>query len=211
MHHRPGRRILADAGYATLSSFSLAFGHMLLAALPHTGVFGPLSQAVRLWERPFWLQLLVAFLISEIILYVWHRAQHESGSALLWSFHAFHHRAPEMMSVTGGRASLIDLSMAMISLSVVALLGVHHDALMFILWYSSMLGSLHHSDLDIRLGWLNWLIPGPQQHHAHHHIEPSIGRNYATNLPLLDVLLGTTTPLVRLGTIQLGVHGDPER
>jgi hypothetical protein len=124
MRHRPARRIVADAAFSTFSSFSLAAGHIALAMLPTAGVLGPLSQTVRLAERPFWVQLGVAFLISEVILYVWHRAQHESGSALLWGFHAFHHRAPEMMSVTGGRASVVDLSMAMLSLSVVALLGV---------------------------------------------------------------------------------------
>ncbi|NBT16235.1 MAG: hypothetical protein EBS95_07810, partial [Chitinophagia bacterium] len=80
--------------------------------MPETGLLGPVSAYLRLWEKPFAIQLVVTFVLSEIILYVWHRAQHESGSKLLWAFHAFHHRAPLLASATGGRASSVDLFMA---------------------------------------------------------------------------------------------------
>ena len=208
---RAPRRLAADIGFSTLSAGSLVVAHGALSKVPATGLLGPLSEALRLWERPFALQLIVTFVISELILYVWHRAEHESGSALLWSLHAFHHRAPQLASATGGRAPPVDLFMAGFSIFVVRALGVDPDAALICLWYSSILGSLHHADLDIRLGWFNWVIPGPQQHHIHHSIDPQRGRNYATNLPALDLLFKTAVPTTAVGAEPLGVAGDPER
>jgi sterol desaturase/sphingolipid hydroxylase (fatty acid hydroxylase superfamily) len=211
LRKRPPARLLADITFSTLSAGSLIIAHSYLATIPDTGLLGPVSAALRLWERPFALQLVATFVISELILYFWHRAEHESGSDLLWAFHAFHHRAPQLASATGGRASPVDLLMAGLSIFVVRAVGIDPDAALICLWYSSILGSLHHSDLDIRLGWFNWVIPGPQQHHVHHSIDPKRGRNYATNLPALDLLFGTAVPLIDVGSEPLGVEGDPER
>ena len=211
MRTRPLARILADVGFATLSVIATIGGHALLWLLPRAGVLGPLSAAVALPTWPLWAQVALAFLVSELILYAWHRAQHESGIDALWRLHAFHHRAPQLMSVTGGRASLADLLMNVASTGVVVLLGVDPDALVICLFHSMLLGSLHHSDLDIRLGWFNWVMPGPQQHHIHHSIDPKRALNYATNLAVLDKLFGTAAPLVQPGTEVLGIAGEPER
>jgi sterol desaturase/sphingolipid hydroxylase (fatty acid hydroxylase superfamily) len=208
---RPTARLAADIAFSTLSAGSLIIAHSYLATLPDSGLLGPLSAALRLWERPFALQLVVTFVVSELILYAWHRAEHQSGSALLWSFHAFHHRAPELASATGGRASPVDLLMAGLSIFAVRAIGIDPDVALICLWYSSMLGSLHHSDLDIRLGWFNWVIPGPQQHHIHHSVDPARGRNDATNFPALDLIFGTAVPLIEVGSEPLGVEGDSER
>ena len=211
IRERPLPRILADVGFASASVVVTIGGHALLALLPRDGVLGNLSQTLALPTRPLWMQVAVAFLVSELILYAWHRAQHESGIDFLWRLHAFHHRAPRMMSVTGGRASLADLLMNVVSTGVIVLVGVDPDALVICLFQSMLLGSLHHSDLDIRLGWFNWVMPGPQQHHIHHSIDPKRALNYATNLAVLDQLFGTASPLTQPGREVLGIVGEPER
>lgn len=211
MHERPLVRVLAEVAFATLSVIVTIGGHALLGLLPREGVLGGVSSALHLWTWPLWLQVALAFLISELILYAWHRAQHESGIGFLWRLHAFHHRAAQLMSVTGGRASLADLLMNVASTGVVVLAGVDPDALVICLFHSMLLGSLHHSDLDIRLGWFNWVMPGPQQHRIHHSIDPKRALNYATNLAILDVLLGTAAPLTEPGAEVLGIEGEVER
>ncbi len=211
MRRRPRGRIVTDAIFSTLSAAFMGLGHAAITRLPEQGVLGQASGALRLYEASFAVQVVVVFLVSELILYAWHYAEHRSGSGLLWSFHRFHHRAPEMMSVTGGRASAVDLLMATLAVGVVRVLGVGGDAVLWCLWYSTILGSLHHSDLDVRLGWFNWVVPGPHQHHIHHSIDPERAGNFATNLPLLDLVFGTAAPLTKPGTEPLGIAGEPER
>lgn len=208
---RAPRRLAADGFFCTLSIVGTIGGHALFSQIPSSGLLGPVSAALSLGARPLLVQTAVAFLLSEVILYSWHRAQHRSGSALLWDLHAFHHRAPQLASFVGGRAGAADVVMNVLSVGIAHLLGLDPDASVICLYYSMMLGSLHHADLDIRLGWFNWVAPGPEQHHIHHSVDPARGVNYATNLPLLDLLFGTGGALVRPGEEPLGIVGDPER
>lgn len=211
LRSRPPRRLAADAFFCSLSIVGTIGGHAWFSQIPPAGVLGELSAALALGSRPLAVQVAVAFLVSELILYAWHRAQHQSGSGLLWSLRAFHHRAPQLASFVGGRAGGADVAMNVLSVGVSHLLGLDPDASVICLYYSMMLGSLHHSDLDIRLGWFNWVAPGPEQHRVHHSIDPSRGLSYATNLPLLDILFGTMGALTRGGAEPLGIAGDPER
>ena len=51
---------------------------------------------------------------------------------------------------------------------------------------------LAHSNINIKLKPLKWLIVTPEFHHWHHTAEPdAINKNFASQLPILDFLFGT--------------------
>ena len=53
-------------------------------------------------------------------------------------------------------------------------------------------GFYQHSNADLRLGWLNWLVSGPELHRWHHSVLPKESdRNFGNNLILWDVVFGT--------------------
>jgi sterol desaturase/sphingolipid hydroxylase (fatty acid hydroxylase superfamily) len=45
--------------------------------------------------------------------------------------------------------------------------------------------------VDVRAGWLNYLLVGPELHRYHHSAALSESRNYGATLPLFDLLFGT--------------------
>jgi sterol desaturase/sphingolipid hydroxylase (fatty acid hydroxylase superfamily) len=53
-------------------------------------------------------------------------------------------------------------------------------------------GFLQHANCDVRLGWLNYLLSGPEVHRWHHSAEiADANHNYAHTLVVWDLLFGT--------------------
>lgn len=53
-------------------------------------------------------------------------------------------------------------------------------------------GFFIHANVGWRFGWLEWIVSTPHFHHWHHTQEDHINRNYASMLPIMDVLFGTS-------------------
>ncbi len=86
--------------------------------------------------------------------------------------------------------------------------GATPEAIVASFTYQLVVGALQHSDLDIRLGVFNWIVPGPEMHRIHHHIDGAVAENYSLNLPALDLLFGTTAPCHGPGEVPMGVAGE---
>ena len=55
-----------------------------------------------------------------------------------------------------------------------------------------MSGLFQHSNCDIRLGWLNYLVSGPEVHRWHHSKQiAESNANYAHSFVVWDLLFGT--------------------
>ena len=51
---------------------------------------------------------------------------------------------------------------------------------------------LIHSNTDLKLGFLRYLLVTPQYHHWHHSGDPATyGKNFAVHLPIIDMVFGT--------------------
>ena len=72
------------------------------------------------------------------------------------------------------------------------LVGVGPEVLGAYFVFYSMSGLFQHSNCDVRLGWLNYLVSGPEVHRWHHskQIEES-NANYAHSFVVWDLLFGT--------------------
>jgi sterol desaturase/sphingolipid hydroxylase (fatty acid hydroxylase superfamily) len=159
---------------------------------------------------PVALQAALAFLSGELLTFLVHWASHRSGVRWLWRMHAVHHRPPLLSLLSSVRVSAPELAYQCLSLAPAAALGVTAEPLTWVLAYQLVVGAFQHADLDLRMGALNWVLPGPEMHRIHHHIDPAKARNFALNLPALDLLFRTEGANHGPGEVPMGVAGEPD-
>lgn len=151
----------------------------------------PASVHAAVAAQPYWLQFIEALILSDIGFYFTHRAFHTIP--WLWKLHAVHHSIEELDWLAGARVHPIDQIVTKgVSLLPIFALGFSEaviGALMLLYAWQSV---LIHSNLRIKFGPLRWVLASPEFHHWHHSKDPETrDKNFAGQLPLLDVLFGT--------------------
>jgi sterol desaturase/sphingolipid hydroxylase (fatty acid hydroxylase superfamily) len=149
--------------------------------------------AVTTWvgSLPFWVQLPMMIVLSDICFYTVHRIFHEVP--LLWKFHAVHHSSEEMDWLASFRVHPIDqICTKGASLIPVFALGFtpEYMAVYFFIYHWQSL--FIHSNNRFKFGFLEKWIASPRFHHWHHANErEAFDKNYASQLPFLDRVFGT--------------------
>jgi len=148
-------------------------------------------------ELPIMARLLLALVLGEVGYYWAHRAMHEIP--LLWRIHALHHSATDIDWLVSSRAHPLDVAFSHFAgLIPVYALGLsqpsaeHMDnvALLFII-IGTAWGFFIHANLRWRFGPLEYLVSTPAFHHWHHTKTDHINRNYASMLPVMDLVFGS--------------------
>ena len=140
---------------------------------------------------PWWVQLPLAIVLSDLMFYWMHRAFHRFPS--LWKFHAIHHSIEEMDWLAASRVHPVDQIMTKgAALIPVVALGfsdwVVATYVLLYFWQSTFI----HANVRLRFGPFKFLIASPEFHHWHHsRALEARDRNFAGQLPFLDVLFGT--------------------
>ncbi len=204
-------RNLAIAGLAA------ATAHLLEAP-----VVVPLARAaarrrrglVWLVKRPAWLRNLLAVLLLDYTLYVWHIFVHRVP--WLWRFHLVHHVDLDLDASTGIRfhAGEIAASIPWRAAQVMAI-GVTPAALS--MWQGLTVVSIlfHHSNAklsDRSERVLSWLVATPRMHAIHHSVNPAqLQSNFSSGLAIWDRLHGTARFDAEASEVTVGVvgHLDP--
>ena len=152
--------------------------------------------ALEIGSWPVWTQLIAMFILRDFIQYNIHRMLHRIP--LLWRFHKVHHSVQEMGFAAHLRfhwmetiiyKSLEYIPLAMIGFGIDDFILVHLTAL--------TIGHINHSNLNIPLGPLKYVINNPQMHiwhHAHTKLWPAelrYGINYGLSLSIWDYLFKT--------------------
>ena len=137
-----------------------------------------------------WLQLLEAVIVADLTQYWAHRATHEVP--LLWRFHKVHHSIDQMDWLAAGRLHPID-SVFTRAATILPLyfLGFSRATFGAYLAFTAFMAIFIHANVRFRFGPLRWLTATPQFHHWHHAYAP-VNKNFAGQLPLLDVVFGTS-------------------
>jgi sterol desaturase/sphingolipid hydroxylase (fatty acid hydroxylase superfamily) len=194
------RELLIDLGYYFLNSLLPQLLMILPMSIVAWGVRhlmpNMLSWAVIL---PSWLRLVLAIVVGEFSTYWGHRWSHEIP--WLWRFHAIHHSAQEMDWLVNTRAHPIDMFFGRFSgLVPIYLLGLAQptgDTADLVPVLYALIGTVWsffvHANISWRFGFLEKILATPAFHHWHHTNDGSeyINKNYATILPLMDILFGT--------------------
>lgn len=188
-----------------LPSF-LGFGYALLAASLADGSGWQLRM---LWPHslPATVQVVLMVIVADLFRYPLHRAMHTVPA--LWKLHAVHHSPERLYWLNVGRFHPVEKSIqGLLDVLPFVIVGVDHWVLSGYFVFYAVNGFFQHSNCDVRLGPLNYLISGPELHRWHHStvIEES-STNYGNNVIIFDVLLGTRfLPTGDVGEIG---NGDP--
>ena len=142
-------------------------------------------------SQPIWLQFLEAIVISDLAYYIAHRLLHEIP--WLWQFHAVHHSIEHMDWLAAVRVHPCDQLFTQIcKMLPLYWLGFTKEAFAVYALYSAAIAFLIHANITIKFGVLKWFVATPQFHQWHHSKIPEINnKNFAVQLPLLDLLFGT--------------------
>ncbi len=136
-------------------------------------------------------QLPLALALGEIGVYVVHRVQH--GGGLLWRLHAVHHSVPRMYWLNNGRNHPLDVLLTItLMLIPLVLLGAGPEVLTLVSIFSTTHAFFQHSNIDLRLGPLNWILSAAEVHRFHHaRVLADSNANYGQNLLIWDLCFGT--------------------
>jgi sterol desaturase/sphingolipid hydroxylase (fatty acid hydroxylase superfamily) len=192
---RPTRHdILHDSIFLLLIQVVLPNALTLLAAigLQHWVVQSGIA-ADAWWPHhyPIWAQMLLMMFAADFLRYWLHRAFHTYHR--LWPIHAVHHSVQKLYWLNVGRFHPLDKSLQFLAdVLPFIFLGVSQEVLTLYFVVYSVKGFFQHSNVDVRLGWLNYLISGPELHRWHHSkIIRESNSNYGNNISVWDWLFGT--------------------
>jgi sterol desaturase/sphingolipid hydroxylase (fatty acid hydroxylase superfamily) len=187
--------VVTDILHALVSGLGTTQLVRPLVAAGGAVVAAALSRAVGapLWpvEWPLLAQLALALLVAELPQYWLHRWQHEHD--LLWRFHATHHSAPRLYWLNAARFHPIDLGLLyVVGYVPLVVLGCPETVIMLFALFDAVFGMLQHSNIDVRLGPLNYLFSMAEPHRWHHsRTLREANTNYGSNLIVWDLVFGT--------------------
>jgi len=146
-----------------------------------------------LWphEWPVVAQAVLMVAAADFLRYWLHRAFHKHE--IMWRFHAVHHSPHRLYWLNVGRFHPIEKAMQYaVDTLPFALLGVSVEVLAAYFVFYAINGFFQHSNCDVRLGPLNYIVSGPELHRWHHsEFAQESDTNFGNNLIIWDVLFGT--------------------
>lgn len=205
-----GRRDARNLTIALMSGASIQLAEAPLTSRATALVERRRIGLLKCIELPRWLEDVLAVLLLDYTLYLWHIATH--AVPLLWRFHKPHHVDLDMDASTGLRFHFGEMMLsAPVRAAQVLLIGVSPRALS--LWQTLTLLSVmfHHS--NVRLPprvewWLSRVVVTPRMHGIHHSDRAQeIQSNWSSGLSWWDHLHGTFRLDVPQQTIRIGVAG----
>jgi len=141
---------------------------------------------------PLWAQVAFFFVTHDLYIYWFHRLQHHS--ALLWRVHEAHHATEQVDWLSGARSHPLEILINQsIEYAPIVLLGAHPEVALIKGALDAVWGMYIHCNVDVRSGWLQRVLNGPEMHRWHHTgVLPAQGdMNFGTKLAIWDWLFGT--------------------
>ena len=132
---------------------------------------------------------IVALLIYEFGVYIWHRSMHKSN--ILWRiFHQMHHSAERVDTYGAFFFSLMDMIgfTLLTSLALVVAGGFTVQATIYAIYGATFLAVIQHANIKTPQ-WMGYIFQRPESHSLHH-AKGVHAFNYS-DLPLFDIILGT--------------------
>jgi len=150
-----------------------------------------LSRLKLVSDWPIWVQLVFFTVTHDLYIYLFHRLQHQNR--YLWRIHEAHHSVEDVDWLAGSRSHALEILINQtIEFAPIVLLGAPPEVALMKGTIDAIWGMFIHSNIDVRMGWLQKIINGPEMHRWHHSIEyTGDGFNYGTKLAIWDWLFGT--------------------
>jgi len=141
---------------------------------------------------PVLLQVGLLLVFHDLYIYWFHRWMH--NNKFLWRIHEAHHSTVDVDWLSGSRSHSLEILINQtIEFAPVILLGAAPEVAIYKGMISAIWGMFIHCNIDVRLGWLQYIINGPEMHRWHHSDDEGkeYQSNYATKFAFWDWIFGT--------------------
>jgi sterol desaturase/sphingolipid hydroxylase (fatty acid hydroxylase superfamily) len=141
---------------------------------------------------PIWLQVLFFVITHDFYIYWFHRWQH--NNKILWRTHEAHHSPKTVDWLSGARSHSFEILINQsVEFAPIILLGAAPEVAIYKGMISAVWGMFIHSNIDVRLGRLQYFINGPEMHRWHHSDDggKEFQNNYGTKFAIWDWIFGT--------------------
>ncbi len=146
-----------------------------------------------LWPHawPVAVQAALMLAAADFFRYWLHRAFH--AYEFMWRYHAVHHSPHRLYWLNVGRFHPLEKAVQFaVDTLPFALVGVSTEVLAAYFVFYAINGFFQHSNCDVRLGPLNYIVSGPELHRWHHsEFSEESDTNFGNNLIVWDLLFGT--------------------
>ena len=147
----------------------------------------------QLWpsQLPGVVQVFLFILLKDFFRYWFHRALHEVP--FLWRFHAAHHSVERLYWLNGIRAHPIEaVGQVFFYALPFALLQPSAEIAMVAILMQLTIGIFQHANLDLKLGFWEYIFSIGDNHRYHHYPDKGVGdSNYGGEFIVWDILFGT--------------------
>ncbi|MFE7111237.1 sterol desaturase family protein [Streptomyces sp. NPDC057575] len=186
--------------YFVLTMVSSAFAQYLVSVV--VSEVSPSESDLNLWA-----EIPAALLTGSLASYLVHRLGHTN--AILWRLHGVHH-VPEKVNVANnGVNHVLDIVLAQGTVQLaLALVGFSRDSVFVVGLFVAAQGYFIHANIDVRIGRLNHVLAGPEQHRLHHSTDLSEAGHYGSDLSIWDHAFGSYTWHPGREPVAVGL-GDP--
>lgn len=140
---------------------------------------------------PIALQLMFFLVTHDFYIYWFHRWQH--NSKILWRTHEAHHSNKEVDWLAGTRSHAVEIIINQtIEFAPIVLLGANPIVVPIKALIDAVWGMYIHSNINVKSGWLQYIINGPEMHQWHHADQREVFfANYSTKFAIWDWIFGT--------------------
>lgn len=140
------------------------------------------------------LNIIIGFLILDIVIYFQHRIFHELN--WLWRLHSMHHIDPMLDATSGLRFHPLEIIMSnFIKVLTILIFGINPLTVVIFEITLNLLAMFNHSNIAINLKFeniINKILITPALHTIHHSkIIQETNSNYGFSVPWWDKLFGT--------------------
>lgn len=193
--YNKGQKLLRDGfwldmvWYNAIQSFVLALIIAEIIAWIDSSTGLSRLQLVTHW--PTWAQVVFFIVLHDLYIYCFHRWQHHNK--YLWRLHEAHHSVKGVDWLSGVRSHPLEILINQtIEYAPIILLGATPEVAIIKGTIGSIWGMYIHSNLDMRTGWLQYFINGPEMHRWHHaDQEEAYNKNFSTKFAFWDWMFGT--------------------
>ncbi|MFN3874096.1 MAG: sterol desaturase family protein, partial [Ignavibacterium sp.] len=193
--YNKGQEILREGFFDDLALYTIAqsyilsiliFGYIINFIDSTTGI----SRLKLFADVPIWIQLIFFTITHDIYIYWMHRWQH--SNKWLWRIHEAHHSPKKVDWLSGSRSHALEILINQtVEFAPIVLLGSPPEIIAYKGVISAVWGMYIHSNLDVKTGWLQKIINGPEMHRWHHSTGKGRNRNFATKFAIWDWIWGT--------------------